>query len=153
MINRLSRLDFVAIFLSFVCLLHCLATPVIILMLPYLNFGRDDVFHLVMAVTLLIFASVAFVRGYQRHRQKRVIVLGSLGVTLLFVGLFLSSDKMPIRLSPQASVTIMGSVFLIFAHYLNLRRMHPPHHLHCGPQIQVQHKEVNDQIACSKALP
>ena len=128
MVDRLTRLDLVAISLSILCLAHCLFTPFVILAWPFVGLGSRDVFHVFMAFILLFFALIAFVRGYQIHRQIEVLMLGTVGLTLLFLALFLSETPKTFFLSDDACVTILGSFTLIWAHFMNLQG-HRPHFL------------------------
>lgn len=126
MVDRLTRLDLVAISLSLLCLVHCLITPFVILAWPFVGLGNRDTFHLVMAFALLVVAMIAFIRGYQIHRHMEVLLLGGVGLTLLFLALFLSEKPRSFILSDDACVTVLGSFTLIWAHFMNLHG-HRPH--------------------------
>jgi hypothetical protein len=161
--DRLSRLDMVAIFLSVLCVVHCVATPLVLLAWPFLRVGPRDWFHAMMAAVLLIFALAALLSGYRLHRRVVVPAMGALGVGLLFLALFVSSATFWLVFSPEALVTLMGSALLIAAHILNYhhhRRHHRQHHhddhhqqahRHLNRRAPAPHRSVSDRIACSKA--
>ncbi len=121
MVDRLSRLDVVAMGLSFLCLIHCLATPFVLIAWPFFGFQQHDLFHLIMAILLLSLALVAFLRGYRHHKNLRVVILGAMGVGFLFLGLFVGEAPLTSVLTMEAAITIVGSLLLIFAHTLNLK--------------------------------
>ena len=60
-INNQGRLDALAILLSGVCLLHCLALPLLLTVFPIINVHllSDKVFHMLMLVFILPASLVA----------------------------------------------------------------------------------------------
>lgn len=106
-----------------VCLVHCLAVPLFIGLLPALTgshshpFGLDD--H-VMAFLVLPVCAAAIVPGYMRHRHKRVLVFMAVGMSSVIFGSFFAE---PLIRLPGAEIPInmAGSLFLVTASLLNLR--------------------------------
>ena len=102
------------------CLLHCLALPLVAGALPTLGvaFLADEAVHEILAFALIALAALAFAPGFRRHRDARVLVLMAAGLGLI---LFATWGGAFIDLSEPAEVvvSVMGSLFLIAAHYLN----------------------------------
>jgi hypothetical protein len=80
-----ESLDRVAIGLSGLCALHCLVTPIGIVLFPILaaSFGSDERFHLGLAMLVLPSSALALVLGCRRHRDAGVLALGVLGLMAL----------------------------------------------------------------------
>ena len=113
--------DRVGICLSTLCLIHCLLTPVIFLLLPALNFGFfHHQVHVVLFFVLPLVALVAFVPGYRRHRNLQVFAWALPGFALILAGIL---DLQPIfgEEYTEMVLSVAGSLFLIRAHLLNRR--------------------------------
>lgn len=114
-----SWADRLGLCLSLLCLIHCILTPIMLLLIPSLMLieesGAHEWFHRGLFAVLPIFAIAAFIPGYLRHRDKRVFYWGTPGLVLLAIGIIVFEGQM----GPQALATIAGSLFLIRAHILN----------------------------------
>lgn len=114
--------DQAGIWLSSLCLVHCLLTPFILLGLPALSlFKLSESLHEALAIILPAIALVAFVPGFRRHHQIRVLVLGAIGL-LLIIGAALFNAQLAPAL--EALITISGSLLLVRAHVLNRNYCH-----------------------------
>jgi len=134
---RHERWDRIGIFLSSLCAIHCLATPLVVLALPFLGDAFEQPWvHLMMAVFVVPVGLFAFVSGYRHHRQKAVFALGLLG--LLFVaGASLAPHEWFAFSGGHDVVTIFGSILLLTSHFKNRRACntceaghHHHHHSH-----------------------
>lgn len=78
-------LDRVAIALAVVCGIHCLVTPVLLVVLPILatTFWTDSDFHLWMLGLVLPTTALAIFSGCRRHKDKLVASLAVGGLSLL----------------------------------------------------------------------
>lgn len=109
--------DRAGIVLSALCLLHCVA-PVAAAVLPSLALvvaDRDWV-HSVFAVALALIAPAAFVPGYRRHRNRRIIFPATAGLALVML-----AASAVVGDGAEALVTVLGSGLLVLAHGLNHR--------------------------------
>lgn len=115
-----ERWDRIGLFLSGLCAIHCVATPLLVLALPVLgNFFEQEWVHLILALLVVPVGVFAFWSGYKHHQQIKVFALGLVG--LLLVG---GASLVPhewVEVQGHDMVTITGSVFLIAAHLLNRR--------------------------------
>ena len=115
-----ERWDRLGMWLSSLCALHCLATPLLVLALPVMGeFFEQEWVHLTMALFVVPVGLFAFWSGYKHHHQIRVFTLGIIGL-LMVGGASLLPHEM-VEIHEWDVVTIIGSFFLITAHILNRR--------------------------------
>lgn len=117
---RDERMDRVGMALSVVCLVHCLALPPLLALLPLLGdvaipgFTHDtEWFHAALLLPVLLISGPVLYRA--AARQRSIGVLGLLGGAALFGALLAPS------LFWEHAITILGACLLLGAHYLNLR--------------------------------
>lgn len=115
-------LDRLGISASLLCILHCLFTPILVLISPL--FGTvlsHSYFHILIAVIVFPLAIVALWRGYKIHHTKRTLYLGGMG--LVFVLAALISGELAEEIHRPAEITLMviAGILLSLAHYLNLK--------------------------------
>lgn len=109
------------IYLSGLCAAHCLFVPVSLALLPsYSHLFTSEWVHLAILALVLPLALLAIWRGYRRHQARQVLVFGSAGVSLLILGVLLEAWSG----AWEFSLTLLGSLILISAHVMNLRRSH-----------------------------
>jgi hypothetical protein len=80
-------LDSLAISMSVICAVHCLLTPILVVLFPIITttFWVHHNFHLWMLLFVLPTTSFAVFLGCRKHRDKFVIGLSSVGLGCLFV--------------------------------------------------------------------
>ncbi|MBB4133120.1 MerC family mercury resistance protein [Xanthomonas sp. 3075] len=113
-----SLLDSSAIALSSLCLLHCLALPLLAAALPLLGaWSRAEWVHVVFATAAVPLSGYAL---WSTHRQRplpaAVWALAIAGLTGLVVG---ASGLVGAAL--EAPITVAGSLLLASTHLVNLR--------------------------------
>ena len=114
-----SLLDNAAVALSGLCLLHCLALPMLIAVLPFLGqFGAGH-FHVQMLIAVVPVSIIAFALGFRRHHSRSVVAWGGVGVLLLMVGGTIAHGSYGIV--ADRLLTICGALILAAAHYFNNR--------------------------------
>jgi len=107
--------DRLGICLSALCILHCLAVPVAIALIPALQtFVDHDWFHVALVVILPVLAVMAFIPGFRKHRDKRVFYWALPGMALVMLTLWFHESH-----AMQALFSIPGSLCLIRAHWIN----------------------------------
>lgn len=111
------RLDRLAIFLSGLCLLHCLALPIALIVGGVFGGWLNDTetsMHWILLALALTVSVIALYRGYQRHRNALTPWLGGIGLTLMFVGVahILSADL-------EVIFTVVGVLLVLVAHARN----------------------------------
>ena len=112
-------LDRLAVALSGVCLVHCLALSAAAISAPALVGLSFDAgwTHLAMLVLVIPVSILALPRGYREHGRPQVLWLGGLGLTLLVLGATIGHHLY----GPAAdtALTVSGALILAAAHLLN----------------------------------
>lgn len=112
-------LDKAAVALSGLCLLHCLALPFAVVLLPFLNEVAIDRWHAPMLLVVIPLSVFAFAAGFRRHANRGVIATGTAGMLLMLVGGTVGHYLM--GLTADRALTIAGALVLAVAHYRNSR--------------------------------
>jgi uncharacterized membrane protein len=110
-------LDGLAVGLSALCLIHCLALPVIVAGLPFLAQFAEGHLHAQMLVIVLPLSIVALGLGYRHHRNLHIILAGFAGMALLTIGALFAHDHWGIF--ADRAFTIVGALVLAAAHFYN----------------------------------
>ena len=120
--------DQIAIALSAVCLVHCLAVPVLVAVLPIaaVSFGSDAHFHSLMLWLVVPTSLVGFGFGYRIHRRPPIPAAGLLGVAVLATAALWGHSSW--AESVEVTVSVIGSLILGSAHWLNFREVRRAHH-------------------------
>ena len=120
--------DRVAIALSTICIVHCLAMPFVIALLPVtaLVVGGDGHFHSLMLWFVVPTSILGFGLGLRVHRRVEIVVFGALAIaTLAAAALWGHSAWDP---SVEVVVNVAASVGLAAAHWRNFREVRRLHH-------------------------
>ncbi len=111
-----NRLDRIAIGLSSLCLVHCIATVLLAATLASAGAAlANPAWHEIGFALAMLIGAVALGRGYAAHRDVRPLLLGLRGLVLIGVGL-IRTDGLPEIASNMAGVTPLP-----VAHRLNAR--------------------------------
>ncbi|BDX07025.1 MerC domain-containing protein [Planctobacterium marinum] len=117
--------DKAAVGLSVLCLVHCIATPFLLVTLPALPalaFLEGELLHLGLLFAVVPISLVSLAMGYRVHKHLRSLIIGGLGLIILLAAAVLEhdlSDK-----SIAVLLTALGAVLVALSHVLNL-------HLRC----------------------
>ena len=112
-------LDQVAVALSGLCLVHCLALPFAIAILPFLGQFSDDHLHVQMLIMVIPVSVIALVLGFRRHRHVGIVIAGIVGLAVVTLGGTVAHDSY--GLLADRLLTIAGSLALAITHYRNFR--------------------------------
>ena len=114
--QRQTWLDGAAAGVSLICLVHCLALPLLIAALPALSqvLSVPEGFHRGVALIALPASSVALLSGFRRHRSARALGLAVLGLGAIGWGAFGAESA-----SAELAATVIGSVLVSAAHVVN----------------------------------
>ncbi|WP_426802994.1 MerC domain-containing protein [Xanthomonas campestris] len=121
-----SALDTSAIALSSLCLLHCLALPLLAAALPLLGrWEQAEWVHVVFVTAAVPLSGYALWSSHRRHRLPAPVWgLAVFGLAVLVLG---ASGLLTAAL--ETPVTVAGSLLLAGAHLVNLRLRR---HVHCA---------------------
>ena len=105
--------DLIGISLSGICFIHCVLTPVLIMLSPFLA-GHE--FHENIIYLIIPTAVIALAVGCSRHRDVWVAVIGIGGISVLTSALIFHT-----QFGEMVGVilTMLGSILIISAHYRN----------------------------------
>jgi len=119
--------DRIAIALSAICIVHCLAVPLIVAVLPIavLGFGGDAHFHGVLLWLVVPTSAVGFALGYRVHRRLGVVAFGTVAAVVLAVAAVYGHGTWPAL--AEAGVSVAASVGLAGAHWVNFREVRRLH--------------------------
>lgn len=115
-----SLWDRVAVILSGLCLVHCLALPVLVAVLPFLSELSAGHLHAELLVIVIPISVLAFAMGFRRHRNRTIVGLGIAGMAVLAIGGTYVHNRY--GLGADRALTIAGSLILAIAHFYNSRR-------------------------------
>ncbi len=114
--RSIGRLDRMAIGLSSLCLIHCVATVLLAATLASAGAAlANPAWHEIGFALAMLIGAVALGRGYAAHRDVRPLLIGGAGLALMGVGLIRAEGL------PEIASTMSGVVLLAIAHRLNAR--------------------------------
>ncbi|MGD9811857.1 MAG: MerC domain-containing protein [Sphingobium sp.] len=110
-----NRLDGMAIALSTLCAVHCMATIVLVGLLSSLgHVFQNPMVHEAGLAMAIVLGAVALGLGALRHGRLLPVAIGSLGLGVMAGALSLPHG------GEEALYTITGVATLAFGHYLNI---------------------------------
>jgi len=113
------RLDTTCACLSTLCLINCLATPLLFASLSFLASWMPEeatIHRGILALTAPL-AAVAFYIGWRRHRRMIPLTLGLPGLALLW---YAGMAPLEPRLA-EIGVTLLGASLIVTAHLTNMQ--------------------------------
>lgn len=121
--------DRLGIAVSSACVVHCIMVAFLPLIFPALHmYAHLTWVHAAVGMAILFTTPLAFLPGYRRHGLTWIISVALMGVFLIGVG-WLLEDKVSEQMSH--GITILGSLFLVFAHAKNIQHSHRHQHQCC----------------------
>jgi hypothetical protein len=120
--------DRVAIALSTICIVHCLAMPFVIALLPVAAFtiGGDGHFHSLMLWFVVPTSVLGFGLGLRVHRRADIVVMGGMAIGALAAAALWGHRAWDP--SVEVLVSVAASVLLAAAHWRNFREVRRLHH-------------------------
>ena len=124
--------DRFAIGLSLACAIHCLATPLLLAVLPNMAMLQMDneAFHFWMIVAVLPTSLYALTLGCKQHKRNQLLILGSIGLALLVLAIVLGEQR--IGEVGEKSLTTLGAGFVALGHWFNYRLCRIEKHESCN---------------------
>lgn len=108
--------DRIGIGASLVCVIHCLAAPLVIVFVPVLELMERQT-HAAFALSILGAGLLAFIPGYREHGRRGVILLACAGFAMITAGAV--APESLIGESVETWLTVLGGITLITAHLRN----------------------------------
>ena len=139
-INMKNITDKFSICLSMCCILHCLALPVLIVLLPSISslWINDEIVHVYLVLLAIPISLFAMVKSLKVHNNYKCISLAVIGLLLLIAAIFMHdigsffgeqghgeehghNEHHGIGGLLEKIFTVLGALVLVGAHILNLR--------------------------------
>lgn len=108
--------DLLGIGASTLCVLHCLAAPLLVAALPMLEVYERQT-HAAFVLAILAIGLLAFWPGYLSHRRRWIVATALLGFGLMSLGVAAPEGLLTEPMEEVATVT--GGATLVFAHLRN----------------------------------
>ncbi|WP_043316303.1 MerC domain-containing protein [Microbulbifer sp. HZ11] len=120
----------IAIGLSAMCTIHCLALPLVLALVPSMAaLGLDnEAFHLWMVLAVIPTSVYALTMGCKQHKRYRVVVLGGAGLGLLATAVLLGESAGELG---EKLLTVAGASLVAFGHLWNYRLCQQPSDCAC----------------------
>lgn len=113
-----SLLDRIAIGLSGLCLLHCMAGFVMLSLFALTGDWLDHRVHVVGLILAMPLAAVALWRGWRRHGRLPIGALGLAGLVVMTASLAVQHGQIV-----EMLVSMLGVGLLATAHWQNLKAL------------------------------
>ena len=119
--HKVAAMDVFAVSLSSLCVVHCLAMPVLLVLLPSLAALpiADESFHFWLVFLVIPTSVAALFLGCRRHRKWSVLAWGLSGVGVLVFAALFGHDML--GEAGEKIMTVVGSVMVAISHALNYR--------------------------------
>ena len=119
--SRIAVLDRFSIGFSTLCLLHCLAVPVLVSVVPvFATFAlADERFHLALVALVVPTSVIALCLGCRLHKSRRILICGFAGVFVLLVTAILGGQHL--GEIGETVLTVLGASVVALAHWFNFR--------------------------------
>lgn len=124
--------DKLAIGLSLMCAIHCLALTTLLAILPSIVALQleNEAFHLWMVAAVLPSSVYALTLGCKEHKRYRLLIWGSIGLALLVMALILGEER--IGETGEKFLTLLGTGFVAVAHWFNFRLCRTQKEIDCA---------------------
>lgn len=113
--------DKMAIVLSVLCVLHCLAFPVFLIFLStffgVVAFDSEQV-HIWLLFAVVPISLFAILAGYFHHRLISVFSIGLVGMAILVLAAVIGHDLL--GHAAEIIMTLVGSALIAYAHFRNI---------------------------------
>jgi MerC mercury resistance protein len=113
-----NRIETSALFLSGLCVVHCLGLPLLFLALPILAnaFALPEAFHFYLILLALPLSLTSLIYGARQHKSFMPLAIGALGLLVMAAAL---TEK---YYNEEVLLTVFGATGLALAHIFNWRR-------------------------------
>ncbi|MCC5925229.1 MAG: MerC domain-containing protein [Bacteroidetes bacterium] len=143
--SKNTLLSRVSLTLSSVCLLHCLAMPFVIVLLPALSAFMGETVEMILILSIIPVSLVAFIPTWLKHKNFRLLGIFTTGLLLILLSQFVIAHHHDVAMSAIFSSFSDGAAFigrlasmitgvsiLAYATYRNNKHTHvcsnPNHH-------------------------
>ena len=113
--------DKFAIGLSLICAVHCLALPLLLIILPSMIALQldNEIFHTLIIITVLPVSIFALTLGYKKHKHNWLLIVGFTGLLLLVIAVILGEETT--GEFGEKLLTVLGASLVAAGHLWNFR--------------------------------
>ena len=113
--------DKAAISVSGLCLVHCLALPLLVAFYPvaFVLALSEEFFHWAMVMMAIPISTASLFIGCQKHEKRQVLLVGVVALALLLAPFAVPHEV--INEQMEVVVTVLGALLLATAHIMNFR--------------------------------
>ena len=114
-----AKADKLAIGLSSLCVIHCFATPLLLVLIPagVLASFDPESFHFWMVIAVIPTSVYAITLGCKKHKKLYVALFAVVGLATLICSVILGEHYL--GESGEKLVTAIGAVIIAYSHYKN----------------------------------
>jgi MerC mercury resistance protein len=110
------RWDGLGLGLATLCLVHCLATSVILILVASAGgYLLNPVIHEIGLIGAILFGALALGKGFSEHGLFLPAAIGAVGISIMAGGLMMEHSNR------EVALTILGVAILAIGHILNHR--------------------------------
>lgn len=119
--NLSSYTNNLAIGVSAFCVVHCLASPLLIVLLPSLTALQlnNEAFHSWLLMGVIPTSLFSLLMGCKQHQFYRVLIIGICGLLFLISAVLVEGFEHGELM--EKVLTVIGACIVAFGHYLNFR--------------------------------
>jgi len=120
-----------AIGLSALCVIHCLASPLLLVLVPSLTALQleNEAFHYWLLVVVIPTSLFSLFMGCKQHGFYRVLGIGFCGLLFLISAIYMEGFEHGELL--EKLFTVIGACTVAWGHYLNFRLCRKQDHCEC----------------------
>ncbi len=145
----------ISIFLSSLCVLHCLATPFVLLLLPALSTFFSETLERALVLSVVPLSLIGFVPTWLRHKNHRLMICYIISISLILFSQFVihaghdhaAGSSITFLNWLKTGVTFSGALLLAWVVFQNNRHTHycthPHHHQDTARPLPEHHDEVS----------
>jgi hypothetical protein len=111
-----------AVVLSLLCTLHCIVTPVVLVMLSSVSGALafdPEVLHFWLLFAVIPISLFAMITGYYHHRKASISAISLVGMLTLISAVIFGHDIMAGK--GEIVLTLIGSMLVAFGHIKSLK--------------------------------
>ncbi|MFC5044963.1 MerC domain-containing protein [Aquimarina hainanensis] len=112
--------DLLGLSASFLCVMHCIALPFIIMFFPLLgmSFLENSLTEMGLILSSVSIAAIAIIRGYVSYHKKKSVLFMLIGAVLLFLlGILIEHPTI------EKGSHLIATILLIVAHLFNWKEI------------------------------
>ena len=126
-----STTNNLAIGLSSLCVMHCLATPLLIVLLPSAMATQleSEALHTWLLIGVIPTSLFSMLMGCRKHKSYKVAITISVGLLLLISAVF--TEDLANGEVLEKVLTVSGACIIALGHYFNFRLCRQPKQCKC----------------------